>query len=67
MQNPVRTEERVSHHGQRWLHQGLQRDVSAASVSASAPGTSHFTLIVLLLTVFLSVQDAVPAGVKHLG
>lgn len=63
MQRPVRTEEKVSHHGQRWLHEGLQRDVSATF--ALAP--SHFTVIVLLLTILLFVQDAVSAGVKHLG
>lgn len=63
MQRKFRRGERVSHHGQRWLHNGLQRDVSATSTFT----WSLFTVTVLLVNLLLFVQDAVSAGVKHLG
>lgn len=63
MQRPVGTDERVSHHGQRWFHEGLQRDVSAASTLVLC----YFTAMVVVLTILLFVQDAISAGVKHLG
>lgn len=63
VQRPVTTEERLSHHGQRWLHEGLQRDVSAASTFIPY----CFLAIDLPLTILLFVQDAISAGVKHLG
>lgn len=49
VQGQLRPGERVSDHGQRWLHKGLQRDVSEASVFISC------TVFVLVLNLRLFV------------
>lgn len=63
MQSQLGPGERISDHGQRRLHEGLQRDVSEASTFISCLCTA----IVLVLNLLLFEQDAVSAGVKHLG